>query len=114
MTNLTIVGRLLVVEIEGLDKIWSFRSRIEIPLEHVVTAHTAENEHVSGLRAPGTSIPGIITAGTFHNADGTVFWDVHDAGKAIAVELRDDRYAKLIVEVADPGASIALIKGALK
>ena len=113
MTNVTIAAGKLVIEIEGWDKLWSFQSRIEIPLEHVVNAHPGNHEHVAGLRAPGTSLPGIITAGTFHPVGGAEFWDVHDPAKAIAIELRDDRYAKLVVEVADPEASIELIRDAL-
>jgi hypothetical protein len=38
-----------------------------------------------------------------------VFWDVHDADKAIGIELRDERYARLVIEVADPEAEIRRI-----
>ena len=38
-----------------------------------------------------------------------MFWDVHDADKAIGIELRDERYARLVIEVADPEAEIRRI-----
>jgi hypothetical protein len=38
---------------------------------------------------------------------------VHDPEGAIAIHLHDDRYAKLVVEVADPDAAIATIQAAL-
>jgi len=36
------------------------------------------------------------------NRTALVFWDVHDPDKAVGIELRDERYARLVIEVADP------------
>ena len=68
-------------------------------------------EH-KGLRAPGTYLPGVITAGTFHIHGERVFWDVHDANKAVVIELADEQYARLIIQVDDPRATVALIESA--
>ena len=62
-----------------------------------------------GFRLPGTNIPGVITAGTFFKDGGRVFWDVHDADRAVAIYLRDDVYTELVVEVDDPAATISLV-----
>jgi DNA-binding transcriptional regulator LsrR (DeoR family) len=62
---------------------------------------------------PGTEVPGVITAGTFYEHGERVFWDVHHPERAIALSLRDERYAKLVVEVEDPEATIAAIEAAL-
>jgi len=113
MTEITITDKALTIEVKGWDKLWSLKSRLEIPLEHVTAVRSAKDESSSGIRAPGTHIPGVITAGTFHQHGDRVFWDVHNPSKAIAIDLRDDRYAKLIVEVADPASSISMIEQAL-
>jgi hypothetical protein len=42
-----------------------------------------------------------------------VFWDDHDPEKTIVIELRDDRFDELIVEVADPKAAVELVEAAL-
>ncbi len=42
-----------------------------------------------------------------------MFWDVHDPEKTIVIKLRDERYKKLIVEVAEPKATIELITNAI-
>jgi hypothetical protein len=42
-----------------------------------------------------------------------VFWDVHDPGKTIVIDLHDERYNQLVVEVADPEAAVKLIQNAL-
>jgi hypothetical protein len=66
-----------------------------------------------GWRAPGTHIPGVITAGTFYAAEGRVFWDVHAPEKAIAIGLHDERFVKIVVGVDDPPAEIARIQAAI-
>ena len=42
-----------------------------------------------------------------------VFWDVHHPERAVALSLRDETYAKLVVEVDDPDATILAIEAAL-
>ena len=112
MTNVSITEGKLTIEVQGWDKLWSLTSRLEIPLEHVVDVRPAD-DHVAGFRALGTCLPGVITAGTFLQEGSWVFWDVHDPAKAIAVDLRDERYSKLIIEVGDPAATINSLQHAL-
>jgi hypothetical protein len=66
-----------------------------------------------GIRMPGTSIPGVLTAGTFCQDGKRVFWDVHNPDKTVVIELKDERYNELTVEVADPKAAAELVKAAL-
>jgi hypothetical protein len=42
-----------------------------------------------------------------------VLWDVHDPGKTIVIDLHDEQYNQLVVEVADPEAAVKLIQNAL-
>ncbi len=42
-----------------------------------------------------------------------MFWDVHNPENTIVIELKDERYNELIIEVADPGAALELVKAAL-
>ncbi|HEX8899118.1 MAG TPA: hypothetical protein VF751_10500 [Chthoniobacterales bacterium] len=112
MTTVVVIDNKLAIQVQGWDKLWSLTSRLEIPLEHVIDVRPADDQ-VEGIRAPGTYIPGVITAGTFLQEGNCVFWDVHDPTKAIALELRDERYSKLVIEVADPTATIGAVKNAL-
>ena len=109
MTTVTVIENKLAIEVQGWDKLWSLTSRLEIPLEHVIDVRPADDQ-VEGIRVPGTHIPGVITAGTFVQEGSSVFWDVHDPMKAIAMDLRDERYSKLVIEVADPPATIDAVK----
>ena len=105
----------LVVHIEGMDKLWALKSRLQIPLTNVVGTELASEEAqkwLHGIRVGGTHIPGVVSAGRFYADGQLVFWDVHDADKAIAIQLKDERYGKLVIQVEDPGAEIARIRGA--
>jgi hypothetical protein len=58
-------------------------------------------------------VPGVITAGTFYQDGKRVFWDVHHPEKTIVIDLRDERYNELVVEVSEPEAAVKLIQKAL-
>jgi hypothetical protein len=55
----------------------------------------------------------VIVAGTFHHQGDRVFWDVHDAAKAVVIRLADECYARLVVGVDDPAQTVAAIRQAL-
>lgn len=112
MARISVEGKDLVVEVEGMDRLWSLKSRLTIPLAHVCGA-TADPGIVGdgqGMKLGGARIPGVIVAGTFRQDGERVFWDVHDKAKAVVIELQDDRYARLVVEVADPRATVELVE----
>ena len=54
-----------------------------------------------------------VAAGTFNHHGSWVFWDVHDSENAVVVELRDEGYERLIIEVADPAATVARVEAML-
>jgi len=106
----------LSIHVRGMDRLWALRSRLEIPLSHVEGAEAAPEvagRWWQGIRSGGTHVPGVITAGTFHQEGERVFWDVHDPDKAIVIRLRDERYARLVIEVEDPATTVAAIQAAL-
>ena len=110
--NIEVTSDRLVVKVQGADRIWALRSRLEIPLEHVLGVAPAVEEArkwFHGMRLGGTHLPGVISAGRFYSHGEFVFWDVHDPSKAIGIDLRDERYQRLILEVAEPQAEIARI-----
>lgn len=105
----------LIVRVEGFDKLWALKSSLEISLVHV-TGAAADPERArqpEGLRAPGTHVPRVITAGTFYREGRRVFWDVRDPNRAISIRLHDERYDELVVEVDDPVGTAATIERAL-
>ncbi|GLY47765.1 hypothetical protein [Lentzea sp. NBRC 102530] len=116
MAVVSVQGQDLVVEMEGLDKLWALKSRLTIPLENVrgATVDPGIVGEPKGIRAPGTHLPKVITAGTFHHEGEKVFWAVRDAQKAVVVELADENYTRLVVEVDDPRAVVAMVEKATR
>jgi len=116
MTVLEVADSELVMRVVELDRLWAFKSELRVPLAHVAGVQLAADDARlwwHGWRAPGTHVPGIITAGTYYDKEGRVFWDVHDPERAVAVLLRDERYVKLVVEVEDPRTTVAALEAAL-
>lgn len=116
MARVSIDGDDLIVDVEGLDKLWALKSRLTVPLANVrgATADPGIVREPKGIRAPGTHVPGVVVAGSFYAEGERVFWDVHDAGKAIVIELGDDRYARLVIEVDDPRGTVDMIETAVR
>ena len=116
MVDVTIQGDRAVFNVEGLHKLWSFRSQIDIPLMHI-RGVDADPEQVGrwwhGIKVIGTDVPGMFAAGTFYYHGELVFWDVFDPERTVIVSLDHERYKKLIVEVADVAATVALLRDAL-
>lgn len=101
-----------VFEVQGLHKLWALKSQITIPRENIVNAYrnTDDLTWIMGLRAPGTHIPGVLTAGSYYfTKDGTIFCDVSHTDKSIVVELKDEHYKKLIIEVEDVDAALNML-----
>jgi hypothetical protein len=117
MVNVTVAGDRAIFEVEGLDKLWALRSRLDIPLTSIIDVE-ADPDEVGrwwhGWKMMGTDVPGLLAAGTFFYHGELVFWDVHDPANTIIVSLDDERYKKLILEVADPEATVARLRTALR
>jgi hypothetical protein len=117
MAEVQLTSDALIVHMVGADRLWALKSRLEVPLAHVIGAERDEAEARRwwhGVRAPGTNLPGVLTAGTFYQSGERVFWDVHHPEKAIAIRLRDERYSLLVIEVDDPDGTIAAINAAVR
>ena len=116
MVDVTVEGDRVVFQVEGIDRLWAFRSRLEIPLAHITNVEAdpdAVGRWWHGVKVMGTDVPGLFAAGTFYYHGELVFWDVRDRTKTIIVSLDHERYKKLIVEVADPLTSVATLRRAM-
>ncbi|MGI8550005.1 MAG: hypothetical protein ACR2PL_04275, partial [Dehalococcoidia bacterium] len=117
----------LTVHVEGMDKLWALRSRLDIPLEHVTGAEPngemarkgLSGFWTAGFRVPGTHLPGVLTAGSFYQPRegefrGWTFWDVHDPEKAIVINLGHEHYQRLVIGVDDPRTTVTAIQQAIE
>jgi hypothetical protein len=117
MVTVSIEGDRVHFDVEGLDKFWAFRSHLDIPLAHISAVQIdaeAARGWWHGLRIMGSNVPGVLTAGTFYQHGGIVFYDVHDPERAIVLHLEHETYKRQVVEVEDPQKTRTLIEKALK
>ena len=113
MVEISVTRGMLRVEVLGWHKLFAFKSSFAIPLALVVAARRdpeGASRWWKGWRLWGTSMPGVIAAGWYYKDGRHVFWDVSNARNAIAIDLVGKGYSRLMVEVADPDAAVALIQ----
>lgn len=98
-------------EVKGMHKLWAFKSQLIIPVDNILKVHqnTESIKGWKGWRAPGTNIDSIITAGTFYKENKKIFWDVVNIEKCIIIDLKDEEYNQLIIEVDNIENAIALL-----
>lgn len=116
MVRVSMNGDRVHFDVQGLDKLWAFKSQLDIPLAHVKSVRVDPEPargYWHGVRYPGVQIPGILTAGTYYQMDGAVFYDVHDPERTIVLELDHEEYTRLVVEVEDPAAVVAVLEQAI-
>ena len=111
MVNITKTPQLIIIDLIGLHKIWAFKRQLRIPVNDIVSVYQNESElnQFKGFRF-GTHIPFIITAGTYRKFDGTKnFWDVVNKKNTIIVELKNNEYSKMYLEVKNVNETINLL-----
>ncbi len=117
MVDITVHGDRVRFSVEGLHQLWAFRGELDIPLAHVAGVEV-DPEQVGawwhGVKLIGTDVPGVFAAGTFVFHGELVFWDVRHLDRTLVVSLNHERYRKLIVEVADPVSTAAMLRDAVR
>jgi hypothetical protein len=117
MVEISFEGDRIRLEVQGWHKLWAMRSQLEFPLSHIKSVRRDAEPALGwwhGFRLPGTNVPGILTAGTFYQHEGAVFYDVNDPERTIVFELEHEHYHRLVVEVKDPDAAVAAVQKALR
>ena len=115
MVEVTFQGNDVVFTVRGLHKVFAFKSQLTVPRSHIAGARLDPEaaQHLEGLRAGGTHLPGLLTAGTFyldrHASHKPTFIDVANPANIVVIDLRDEEYQQLIIEVDDPVAVVALL-----
>ena len=116
MVHVSILADRLRLDVLGWDKLWAFMDHLEVPLAQVREVRAdpaAARGFWHGWRAPGTQIPGVITAGTYHRGGHATFFDVHNPERAIVIELEGGEYRRLVIEVENPADLVARLQSAI-
>ena len=117
MVSVSIEGDRLVVRLSGWQAFLALRRTVDVPIRNVVSASTGTVTSLrpNGIRLPGTYLPGVIAAGSYWWKDrGWSFWSVRHPEKAVDIRLENAKLHRIVVEVADPYATAAMIEDAVR
>lgn len=99
-----------IFNLSGFHKIWALRSSITVSRKDIINAYQDEEElhKFPGFRL-GTHIPFLITAGTYFLKGKRNFWDVMVEKNAIIVELQNNIFSKLYIQVKNPEETLQIL-----
>lgn len=107
MVRLEVNGDTIDMTVLGSHVLWALKRSLSVKCKHVLSVTRADPAlRPPWLRCPGTAVPGVICAGTYLGKGRKEFWDTRFKGNAVRIELRDERYTRLVVDVADPEETI--------
>jgi len=114
MASVAIEGTDLVVHLSVLEVLGAFDWGVRAPLAHVQSAWVAADpwRELRGIRAPGTGIPRVIMLGTMRGSFGKDFCAVYGRKPALIVELKDARFSRWVITLAEPAVLAASIMSA--
>jgi hypothetical protein len=117
MNNVTIdrARGMVVVEPRGLDRLWGFVRRIEVPVSQVrgATHDPGAAQEYKGVRAPGLGLPGRKWVGTWRKDGERHYWNVTGGRDVVVVEVSTPRFSRLYLSVEEPRTVVDAINAAV-
>jgi hypothetical protein len=104
------------VRLHGFDALLALCREVVVPRSAVVAVRAAAKADVpaKGIRLPGTSVPGLVRAGSFGTGPRRELWDVRRASSYLVLDLAPgQRFHRIVLEVTDPDAEAARLHGLL-
>ena len=105
----------LVVHLRAWEALLSLHRSIRIPLAHVrgATADDGYRGRELGLRAPGTGLPGILSAGTFYKNGDRQFVFIGPRTHPVVIELANEKWKRIVLGVEDARHTVAAVSAAI-
>ena len=108
-----VAGESVRVRLHGFDALLAPCREVVVPRSAVVAVRAAAKADVpaKGIRLPGTSVPGLVRAGSFGTGPRRELWDVRRASSYLVLDLAPgQRFHRIVLEVDDPGAEAARLE----
>ena len=105
----------LVVHLRAWETVASLQRTIRIPLANVrgATADEGFRGRELGLRAPGTSLPGTLSAGTYYKDGDRQFVFIGPDTHPVVIELANEKWNRIVLGVEDAQRTAAEVSGAI-
>ena len=108
--------RAVRVSFRGADAFWAASRGLTIPVLRIRAARVISRREAtrdsSKLRLPGSSLPGMLRAGSYGLGADRQLWCVHRGDSFLALDLYGRPYTRVVVEVPDPHALAGRINAA--
>jgi hypothetical protein len=102
MVSFALEGSDVVMTVRGFDKILALKSSVRFDRNNIRRLAVAqEGVYPTGIRWPGTSAGGLVQAGTFVGDGRREFWLRRQGNQAIEIDLENEEYTKIVVDVED-------------
>ena len=99
MNKISITKTALIVKISGIDKLWSFKGSMEIPLDKIQSVSLFDGKEKPPFwRCPGTYVPGIIISGTYYGKNRKEFWNTRYNPGTLVIKLKNADYTKIVLD----------------
>ncbi len=96
--RLSIEGKTLNIRLNPVEKLLSLHGSFSLPLASITAASTGKGDwNFASIRAPGTHIPFLLKAGTYHSMRGTEFWFATVGRTNLIMELSGLPYNRVIL-----------------
>ena len=102
-----LAGERIVIELTGLDRLLSLKSRLEVPVAAIKSVEAKPRESIQRLpgrwlRLPGTYVPSMVHHGSYGLGAGREFWAIFRQERVLVIRLEGERYSRLILGVPNP------------
>lgn len=110
-------GDTLKFELDWLERLaaFHFSQFIEVKLSNIIDVSTEGPKATwRTVRAPGTGLPGVLAAGTFYTEQGREFWYVTPNSPYLNLELKDEYYKRIVIDLSDNEQWVTQIRAAIR
>jgi hypothetical protein len=103
MADVIIDDDTVTVSLSALESLEALHGDVTVLRSAITQARAVPDgmAEVRGIRAPGTSLPGVTLIGTWRNGAGATFAVCHGRKPAIVIDLDGAQFDRLVVTVAD-------------
>lgn len=104
----------LMVRPVGLVRLWALSKGLDCPVTAISDVGVADPKTLPRRwKTVGTRMPGVLTAGRFRSHGDHDLWMVGRSKEVLVIELHDQPYRHLIVQVEDPHAAVEALRAAM-
>ena len=104
MAELKIDDESVTLVLSVVERVEAFHRNVTVPRSAVVGARQVPDglAEIHGIRAPGTTLPGVVMVGTWRASGSLTFAACHGHRPAVVVNLTGQPFDRLVVTVDDP------------